>query len=444
MRPEGGYRRGRSLISSGIRDLFHEPLRVYGTLMGVGFVVASVLAYARQAYLNQAETFNGSVITLVPADPPGPLTGVPPEGLVGVHYFGDFLTSWIQSGFPNPYIPPPDNFVSNYLPFFTVFTLRPFTSTYGTAFVIVTVVATVSLFALFYRPLRNRGVPMTFLVTFLVVLASAPYLTVVDRGNVQLLVALFGVIFASLLVERRAYGAAAFLALSASIKGYPLIYVILLLRERWWRPAALSAVLLAATMALPFVWFAGSPVESLRNFLTVAGTFADPAGYRGNQSLVFFASALELRGQIEPIRAFARFTVANYSLVQVVVGLALVIGAALPRLTTRLEAALLLTVGIVMLPGLSYSYTGLMFLVPLMIAAKEVRSGDIASSVYLALVACVMMPKALVAGTLSLAETTQFLNVAAQLVLLATIAVVVIYRLARPNFGIGWAGGSRL
>ena len=309
---------------------------------------------------------------------------------------------------------------------------------------IVTIVATVSLFGLFYRPLRNRGVPMTFLVTFFVVVASAPYLTVVDRGNVQLLVALFGVIFASLLVERRAYGAATFLALAASIKGYPFIYAILLLRERWLRATALSAVLLAATIALPFLWFTGSPVESLRNFLTVASTFASPAGYPNNQSLIFFASALELRGQIEPIRALARLTVANYSLVQVVVGLFLVLGAALPRLTTRLEAALLITVGIVTLPGLSFGYTSLMFLVPLMIAAKEVRSGDIAASVYLALVACVMMPKGFVAGTLSLAETTQFLNVAAQIVLLATIAVVVAYRLARPGAGVAWAGGRAI
>jgi hypothetical protein len=216
--------------------------------------------YVSSAYFET--TSMGLMFSYHPSDIPiGLLPEMYPRPF-GVHYFGDFLDtlnhSLIQSPFTTPGMSP-----VGYPPFsllviapFGLLPIRLALPLYLTATVLVLLVP-------IWRTLGGR--PSTERLLLLAPLTlSGPFLCEMDRANIQGLVvgfALFGLLAYH---HDRRMTAGVLFGLSAAMKAYPVLLILLLIRSRDWRAVGASIAAGAVATIASFAMYGDGPISNFQ------------------------------------------------------------------------------------------------------------------------------------------------------------------------------------
>ena len=203
----------------------------------------------------------------------------------------------------------------------------------------------------------------------------------IDRGNIEMFIYLFVMLFFLLYMRGHAALAVVFLSLAACCKLYPAIFIILLLRDRRWREIGLFAALSAALTA-GALWMSGAlswegingVVENLK-FYVNAQIVRDWMLFNHSLfDLVKLALAKAL-GTDNMQYEFAKLTAIS-AYTGVIVGVAALLCLYILSREGKLwRSSLLLTLMMVSFPHTSYDYTLIYLLIPLMLFLFE-REGE--------------------------------------------------------------------
>ena len=227
----------------------------------LGFVIIYITAsYFRLSSMEHLLSFVGNDL------PEGYADSIAPRPW-GEHYFGDYLLPRWQSALDNPWINSDSNTgpINNYLPFamflFRVLSLAP----YWTSFVILTSASTALLLVVIFR--QQSQTNFFSRIQFLIsgVLLTAPFLSLIDRGNIQLLLtSICCLSVACYLSDNKSCGAF-ILGLAIGLKGYPIVFLILWIKERRWRDVGIAIVTASVTTIAPLIFiFQGGVFANLK------------------------------------------------------------------------------------------------------------------------------------------------------------------------------------
>ena len=206
----------------------------------------------------------------------------------GVHFFGDFMLPFEWSLYTNPWIEYQATVVSYPpVPIYLLKLLHPFSYMTGLLIYLSTLIA-LSFGCLMYL-LRGLEVYTRTVFTIFCGLLSGPFLVALDRGNnvAFLLPLMAGFIIA--FTKKKKKWTIALLAIMVSIKVYPIFFIILLLKFRWFKE---SIQTLLAVLFLNFALVLATPgpidatIKSIWN--GIAGFSSQPLlgmGYQ-NTSLI--------------------------------------------------------------------------------------------------------------------------------------------------------------
>lgn len=231
---------------------------------------------------------------------------------------------------------------------------------------------------------------------FLVFAASYPLVFAIDRGNVELVLFAF-VGLAVYAVQRRHYRAAAlWLSIATAMKGYPIIFVILLVRRRQYRWAALAVGGAALQVVAGLYLFSGGWSANLEGFR--AGLEHYHEAYVVGQAGLPYSTTLF--GAARGLVAFRfgwpdaqRFAFDNhdtFTLLGAVVLVVLIAGVWHAR--ELWKQAFLLSAAVILLPLVSADYKLLYLFIPLWLLLGEQRH-DRVTIAYAVLFALAIAPK---------------------------------------------------
>jgi hypothetical protein len=183
--------------------------------------------------------------------------------ILGVHHFGDFQIIAGYANAINPY-DPTLALPAQYLPF--IFVLTKFLLLFGLkgAFIIYSLLTLFFLFVPVLLIVRKSQVLSPLLFICLVFFLTQPFLTIFDRGNLQGLMS--GLIFMSYYfysIENRKI-AFIFLICASLLKGYPILLLLFLQRDR-------IRNFLFGIFALTLLTFASFLVLNLNPFQAING-----------------------------------------------------------------------------------------------------------------------------------------------------------------------------
>lgn len=251
------------------------------------------------------------------ADPPGNIQSECVIKPLGMHYFGDFGSIYCHSQLGSPYLSQVD---TNYFPFSYV-VLRPVIELAGNnylgALAIFLIIGAILVLFPFWKVLRRTGNSRADSAIFLVtVILSAGFLSQLDRGNIQLLVTgclVFG--FYCLSIGKDS-NAGVLIGLSAALKGYPAVFLFVLLRERRWRTlfvATMTAVLTTVTSLVLFEGTARSNLGQMSHDILGFNQAGDLVTRYNISIRALLISLIELK--VPAIDSSAKYLLANYEFV---------------------------------------------------------------------------------------------------------------------------------
>ena len=231
--------------------------------ISVCFIVGVTLCFVVSSYLNKGP-FEHFVSYLGSDGPVGYADSVNPNRL-GVHTFGDYLLPRWQSNLSSPWFitDTANGPCNNYLPFtMAVFWLFSAIA-YWESFVLFMTIGTIALLSSIWFSLSDeQSVNRAQLIVSSIVLTS-PFISLMDRGNIQiLLTALIGVAFVLFINDRKSWGAFA-LGLAVALKGYPIVFLVVWLRERRWKDCLISLSTAAFATILPLLFYDGGILRNL-------------------------------------------------------------------------------------------------------------------------------------------------------------------------------------
>jgi hypothetical protein len=354
-----------------------------------------------------------------------------PSYALGVHYFGDFLASWLQTAAPSPYATQSVVWSSNYLPFahllFQPFTWLP----YHVAVTAFSLLGAAAIIAPMTSSAGRR--PWAQRIALIVggVVLTAPFLSMLDRGNVQSLVSAAVIIAVLCLVHSHNMWAAVLIGLAAAVKGYPLVLLIVLARRKAWREvlAGFATFLIANTVAL--TTFSGGLVDNLHHLWIATGPFRSNSHATDLNNLTFNNSAfalLHLLGDsaVPWIAQPSGWASSHFGLV-VLLLLAITVGLALIPATTLLEQVLVLITFMTLAPVIVGDYALTLYFAPIALIYRRRPGAWPLISLYAMILGLLMAPKGLSIAEMSL-RLTPILSPLLQVSLISLVAVAVLRR----------------
>jgi hypothetical protein len=250
--------RQRERIIQGISLTNHR--HAFAACALISSIVGIIMIYVASAYLEIDSM--GQMFSYRPDDIPGGLWPEMYPPPLGVHYFGDFLDTLRHSQIESPYAMP--GLSPTGYPLFSLLVLAPFgLPPYRVALVLYLTITALVLLIPVWRSLRERPIAER-LILLSPIVVCAPFLSVLDRANIQGLVvgfALFGLL-AYLRDDRTTAGV--LFGLSAAMKIYPVVLILLLVRQRDWRSVGLSVATGATATTTAFIVYGGQPIDNLR------------------------------------------------------------------------------------------------------------------------------------------------------------------------------------
>lgn len=197
-------------------------------------------------------------------------------------------------------------------------------------------------------------------------LLSYPMLYQLDRGNIIILAFLFTLLFLLWMdSESRIKRELALIALAIAfgLKGYPALFGLILLSQRRWKESIRCALYGLAAFILPALFFRGVDLlEIIRAFGNMSDTVvAEGFGYKVNFSntIHYLISSMEME-------AISRSLFDSLCLV---LGLLCLLAALVPGALWK--KLCLISIFIAGVPGVSYAYVMIFFLIPAVVFLNE-------------------------------------------------------------------------
>jgi len=329
--------------------------------MVVGFFVAVVSHYALGVYDGRPYPYNTFLFK------PGDMFEKSSEG-VGSHFFGDLFATWHYSRDPSPYLHSNIVIPSNYPPF-THLLFRPLSALpYTVVLSIFLVGTTAAVLWLVAAQLKDVTMPLRLLAAGVLGLLNYPILLMLDRGNVEALVLLF-LAAAALSARRGAWTwSAVLIGAAAAMKGYPLLFVVLLLGARRPRDVNVAVSTAAGLTLLSFSTMAGGVLDNARGFLRGVGSFdAFGTGERGVQHGSSLHGLTSVAAHIWPTMTWLPRVTPPLALVILLIGSVSVISG---RLLLWQSSAVIAGLTI-LVPTVAFDYRLVLMLVPLLVLLGE-------------------------------------------------------------------------
>ena len=236
-------------------------------VISVCFIVGVTLCFVISSYLNKG-LFEHFISYLGSDGPAGYANSVVPPRL-GVHTFGDYLLPRWQSNLPSPWFitDTANGPRNNYLPFTMAVFWMFSTIAYWESFILFMIIGTIALLSSIWFSLRDeQTVNRAQLIVSSVILTS-PFISLMDRGNIQiLLTALICAAIVLFLNDRKSWGAFA-LGLAIALKGYPIVFLFVWLRERRWKDCIIALSTSAFATVLPLLFYDGGILRNLSRIL---------------------------------------------------------------------------------------------------------------------------------------------------------------------------------
>ena len=256
----GHAARQRERIIQGISLTDHR--HAFAACALLSSIAGIIMIYVASAYLELDSI--GQMFSYRPDDIPGGLWPEMYPTPLGIHYFGDFLDTLRHSQIESPFMTP--GMSPTGYPLFSLLVLAPFSlPPYRVALILYLMITAFVLLIPVWRSLRERPFAER-LILLSPIVVSAPFLSVLDRGNNQGLVvglALFGLL-AYIRDDRTTAGV--LFGLSAAMKIYPVVLILLLVRQRDWRAVGVSVATGATATIAAFFVYGGQPINNLRLF----------------------------------------------------------------------------------------------------------------------------------------------------------------------------------
>lgn len=351
-----------------------------------GFVLGFLIALVLSSYLQRGR-FDQLFLFDAPDTPPVPGAFYP--GPLGVHSFGDFLQPlWQARLSPSPFIAG----YSSYLPaangLFWLLNLFPFWVAFGFFYV-------ASICCISY-PIYESDSELDVWGRLRTLLGGAvftyPFLSALDRGNIQLLTIGFVALSIHFSKKEDLTKSGAYLGIAIALKAYPALFLLLFLRKRQWRPVV-SAVITAGILSLvPMILFDGGIVKNtqalIANLKSSQSELSSLALF-SNNSLEAFSMSIKSIG----FTNLSEHLAANTGLI-VLILLVLLSLISCSRYIHQFEIAMLVACISTLAIGFSAGYVLLIFLIPaLMIYQGEFDARRWFTTPYLLTIALIMMPK---------------------------------------------------
>jgi hypothetical protein len=370
----------------------------YAAVAAGGFAAFLVTAYVGATYLGAFDF--ASVLSFQANDWPFNIRTLPDSSFaVGIHYFGDFLATWRQSAVASPYVTDASLWPSNYPPAVHLL-FRPLTwLPYHVALFVFLTASAVAVIGPMWFAFRTRPAAQRVLLVVSGVVLTGPFLSMLDRGNLQGVVSGLVIVAALLLASRRDLWAAICIGLAAALKGYPLILIVILIHRRRWRVSAGALGVFCGITLLALLTFGGGIAANLEGLwsatspfrnLEVGGETVVPAYNNSLYSFLQVAGAADVPG--------SNALLTHYGALVAVLALVVVVVALLPRLSL-VERLIALCSFTILAPTITGSYALTLLLAPVAVLALRGTRRWRLPTLYAVLIGLAMVPKALPIGS---------------------------------------------
>jgi hypothetical protein len=235
------------------------------TQISLMFFIGFVMLYIGSSYLQRSTLEN--LFSFYGSDGPGLLPNVVLPKPFGVHFFGDFLLPQWQSRLHDPWVfkDPTGPPITNYFPFtMAVFWLFSYIS-YWKSFLLFLVISLVLILHPLIAILKPRSRLERVQLIVGSVVFTGPMISLLDRGNIQLLLiglCLMGVYQFS---KGRYVLAAVLMGLAIGLKVYPILFLILFFRRHQWKALAVSLGTAVSSTVIPLIFYSGGIIETLHS-----------------------------------------------------------------------------------------------------------------------------------------------------------------------------------
>ena len=314
------------------------------------------------------------------------------------HYFGDFLTIFRLSQQASPY------FVSGvltfqYFPLAAVLLGPVVIFDYWTAFLLYLTISTAALISVCWFGLKNtsRGLRLRMISLIMI---SGPMISVIDRGNLSLLLTIFCLWGVLQLHNEKPYRAAVLFGLAGAIKGYPILFLLVFLRRRQWKQLTIGIATFSTATFVPLVFYTRGLVSNFQEMISQFGGSSSPehavriVGY--NSSLFSFLETCRIKPGL-PVSEVFLFLENNYTYLGLTI-LVIFCLLAISKSATDLDSLFLITAAICLLPQTVNYYVLLLYFVPLLYLWLNAENFDVYRKIQTMAIAVVMTPKGLPLG----------------------------------------------
>lgn len=258
------------------------------------------------------------------------------------------------------------------------------------------------LFCLAWNELSFLGTRKRAVAAWIVSFISYPFLICINRANIEMFVFLFVVGFVLLFRRGRYLSAAVLLACATAMKLYPGLLGLLLLKQRRYAAAALTAAVTLALTVLPAMAFPGG-VQGSMTALRINLADATQSYVQGVSGIAFsscyfsllkqIAIALRLVTNPSNIAHWAQAATVPYT----VVGLIGVAGVAVYVLAVERDLwkqVALIVFATILIPQISFDYRLIHVVVPLLLFVSAPRGTAADGRLYAMLFGLLLIPKA--------------------------------------------------
>ena len=319
-------------------DVRHELV----ALTSICFFICFLASIFFASYFNKGTIQN--VFSYVGADgPTGYVNSVKPKEL-GVHLFGDYLLPRWQSELKSPWFisDPVTGPVNNYLPFtMAVFWLFGRIAYWKSFLLFMSIGIGTMLTAIWFSVKGTSRMKKLQLISA-GVLVSGPFISVIDRGNVQVLLTALCCLSLFLWLSNRKTMAAIALGLAVALKGYPVLLLLLWIRERRWKDCLISLSTIFVVTITPLFFYSGGIFTNLTRILRNVRSNEELYAYQSlayNNSLK--GTLLSIESLNVPLLGFIASFCYEHALI-LTLGLVFIFGAvALSKFTTNGEVVVI-------------------------------------------------------------------------------------------------------
>jgi hypothetical protein len=314
---------------------------------------------------------------------------------LGVHYFGDLVSTLCHSMLASPYL---SEVTTNYFPFTYVF-FRPFLSMFTLEAGVTYVITSFILFGavligipVLYA-LHEQTISDKLIVLILGISLSQPMINAIDRGNSQIFVTGFLVCGIYLNSIGKKEAGPFLMGIAVALKGYPLIYLLRYIQLKQWRSLYLACrtALIATTISL--LIFEGGLARNLRAMIQDISNFRSYENQLlyNNSIKAFFQSAERLG--ILPKTIFELLEPRLFFLSILILGLSFAL--LLLRNLNGFDATIICASTSCLILDLTAAYVLTLFVIPILFI-PQICNTEIKNKILLTMIAVLMAPKNLI------------------------------------------------